>query len=245
MGRHMNRTPIWKSIADTVSSEIAACQYRPGDKLPTEAQFSQRFGVNRHTVRHALASLVELGIVHTRRGAGAFVAQKPTEYPIGPRTRFSQNVLAAGQTPTRDVLSVETRLANARECEALMLEEGAMVHVSEALSYADGQPIALSRTVFPAAPYPDLPELMKRFETLTAALRAAGVTDYTRAWTRLTAKQANATQALHLRIREGDPILRSDSLNRDAHGRPLELGRTWFAGDRVTLTLAADAASLS
>ena len=72
---------------------------------------------------------------------------------------------------------------------------------------------------------------------VTAALRLGGVADYTRAQTRLTAKRATATQALHLRISEGAPILRSVAINVDAEGVPIEYGHTWFAGDRVTLTV--------
>lgn len=234
------RTPIWKSIASTLSAEIADGQYRPGDKLPTEAQMAKRFGVNRHTVRHALSALVDAGTVHTRRGAGAFVAQTPTDYPIGRRVRFHQNLHAAGRTPAKEVLSVVTRLANAGERDALTLGAGEYVHAYDGLSLADETPIALFRSVFPAAPFPDLPQALGASGSVTAALKAGGVRDYTRAWTRLTAKTASATQALHLRISEGDPILRSVGLNVDDGGRPIELGRTWFAGDRVTLTLSDD-----
>ena len=55
---------------------------------------------------------------------------------------------------------------------------------------------------------------------------------------RLNAKLATPTQALHLQTREGAPLLRTVSLNIDAAGRPVEYGRTWFSGDRVTLTVA-------
>lgn len=236
----MARTPIWKSIAGTLSSEIADGRYRPGDKLPTEAQLAARFGVNRHTVRHALSSLVAAGTVHTRRGAGAFVAQTPTEYPIGKRVRFHQNLRAAGRTPAKTVLSLQTRLANGEERDALALPDGAVVHVYEGLSLADDQPIALFRSVFPARPFPDLPKALHESGSVTKALKVSGISDYTRAWTRLTAKSASATQALHLRISEGAPILRSVGLNVSDTGMPIELGRTWFAGDRVTLTLSDD-----
>lgn len=236
----MARTPVWKSIADTLSGEIAMGLYSPGDKLPTEAQFAARFGVNRHTVRHALSSLVDVGTIHTRRGAGAFVAQVPTDYPIGKRVRFHQNLRAAGRTPAKRVLSVVTRLASLKERDALELEDGAQVHVYDAISLADDQPIALFRSTFPAAPFPDLPAALEVSGSVTDALRAANVADYIRAWTRLTAKAATTTQALHLRVADGSPILRSVSLNVDLSGRPIELGRTWFAGDRVTLTLSDD-----
>ena len=52
--------------------------------------------------------------------------------------------------------------------------------------------------------------------------------------------RADATQALHLRLREGDPLIRTTSVNREPDGPPIEYGITWFAGDRVTLTVSHD-----
>ncbi len=236
----MTRTPLWSSIAATLHADIAGGHYRPGDRLPTEAELAARFGVNRHTVRHALADLAARHLVHSRRGAGVFVAAKPTEYPIGRRVRFHQNVAAAGQLPTKEILRLETRRADLREAEALALPAAAPVHVYEGLSLADGAPVSLFRSVFPADRLPGLLAALADLKSVTAALQAAGIPDYTRASTRLTAKLATATQALHLRIAEGAPILRSVGINIDATGQPVEFGHTWFAGDRVTLTVTPD-----
>lgn len=233
----MARTAIWTSISNALTRDIAEGRYGPGDQLPTEAALSARFGVNRHTVRRALAAMAEDGLVHARRGAGVFVAQKPTEYPIGRRVRFHQNLAAAGRSPAKEVLMRETRAADAREAEALGLDPSAQVHVYEGLSLADNTPIAVFRSVFPADRFPDLLTDLAETRSVTTALKRHGIDDYTRASTRLTAKQATATQALHLRIAEGAPILRSISINVDETGAPIEYGHTWFAGDRVTLTL--------
>lgn len=218
--------------------EIADAHYRPGDKLPTEAQLAARFGVNRHTVRQALAELSAMGIAHPRRGAGVFVASVPADYPIGRRVRFQQNVLASGRTPSRQILRLETRAANAEEADLLQLTASEPVHVVEGLSFADALPMAMFRSVFPARRFADLPQALTRLNSITAALAAAGVADYTRASTRLTAKGADALLALHLRIAEGAPVLRSVAVNVDIAGIPVEFGTTWFAGERVTLTIS-------
>ena len=63
----MTTTPLWSSIASTLRDEISAGLYRPGDRLPTESALARRFGVNRHTVRHALSGLVKDGTITTRR----------------------------------------------------------------------------------------------------------------------------------------------------------------------------------
>jgi GntR family transcriptional regulator, phosphonate transport system regulatory protein len=229
---------LWAAIAATLTFEIGSGHYRPGDKLPTEAALASRFGVNRHTVRHALASLAEAGQVHSRRGAGVFVALRPTDYPLGRRVRFHQNVLAAGQTPSRRISRDETRASDADEARALRLRTGDAVHVVEGVSLADNQPIATFRSVFPAARFPGLLGFARETGSITQALAAAGLTDYTRAETRLTAQLADPVLALALSIRPGAPVLQTVALNVDPKGVPIEHGLTWFAGERVTLTVA-------
>lgn len=231
---------IWKSIADTLGAEIAAGHYRPGDRLPSEAELSARFGVNRHTVRHATASMIEAGTLRTRRGAGVFVASVPTDYPLGRRVRFHQNVAASGRTASRRLTLLDTRAAGAKEAEALCLPPGASVHVVEGVSLVDGQPMAVFRSVFDAGRFPDLLGHLQAQQSVTRALSQCGLADYTRAETRLTAKIAPATMALALELPPRSPVLRSVSINVDAEGRPVEYGTTWFAGDRVTLTVNPD-----
>ncbi len=232
------RTPIWKAIATSLRSDIAEGLYGQGDKLPTEAVLAARFGVNRHTVRQALGALADEGIVHARRGAGVFVTMTPTDYPIGRRVRFHQNLTDAGRSPAKKVLLLETRTAHASEAKALQLEIGAMVHVYEGLSLTESQPIALFRSVFPAERLPDLLSHLRNNPSVTEGLAQSGVVDFTRASTRVNAKLATATQALHLRIAEHAPILRTISVNAAPDGSPIEVGRTWFAGDMVTLILS-------
>jgi GntR family phosphonate transport system transcriptional regulator len=233
-------TPIWSAIADTLKAEIAAGHYRPGDKLPTEAGLAARFGVNRHTVRHALAALANDGLVHARRGAGVFVTGRPTDYRLGRRVRFHQNVLAAGQMPSRRITRSETRPADADETPALQLKSGAPVHVVEGVSMADGLPIAAFRSVFPATRFPGLIAAVAAEGSITAALAACGLTDYTRHETRLTAQLADPVLALALQLRPGAAVLRTVAVNVDTAGIPVEHGLTWFAGERVTLTVVAD-----
>ena len=231
------KTPIWQAIADALRNDLAEGRYVAGDKLPTEAELADRFGVNRHTVRHGISALVEEGFVRTRRGSGTFVAATPTDYAIGKRVRFHENLIASGRRPEKRVLQIEDRAATAGEAQALRIASGDTICAYHGLSLADGQPIAVVESVFPADRLPGIASFLGKYTSITQALRAAGVTDYTRASTRITAVRADATQALHLHMAEGDPLLKSTSVNVDETGQPIEYGRTWFAGDRVTLTL--------
>lgn len=231
------KTPIWQAIAQALRSDLAEGRYAAGDKLPTEAALAERFGVNRHTVRHGISALVDEGLIRTRRGAGAFVASTPTDYPIGRKVRFHDNLIAAGRLPEKRVLLVEDRFATEGEARALAINAGDAVCSYHGLSLADSQPIAVFESVFPLARTPDISAAFRVQSSVTEALATVGVADYTRASTRLTAVRASVTHALHLQVTEGDPLLRSSGVNVDQERNPVEYGRTWFVGDRVTLTL--------
>lgn len=233
------RIPLWKSIAATLMQDIGQGLYPRGSKLPTEAELARRFGVNRHTVRAALADMAARGTVHARRGAGVFVAQDQADYRLGRRVRFAQNIAQLGRLPSRKITRAETLPAGAVEAAALGLMAGDLVHVIEGQSLADGQPIALFRSVFPARLVGFL-DMVQKTASVTQSLAACGVQDYARRETRITAHLAGGLQAGALQVARGAALLRTAAINVDGAGAPVEFGTTWFAADRVALVLAPD-----
>ena len=60
-------------VADLISAEIRSGRLKPGDRLPTEHEFSARLGVSRNVVREAIARLRSDGLVESKQGIGAFL----------------------------------------------------------------------------------------------------------------------------------------------------------------------------
>ena len=139
--------------------------------------------------------------------------------------------------PDKRILHTETRAGTVAECSALGLPTGDVIHFAEGLSLADGTPVAHFKSAFPGWLGPDFCAQLSQIASVTEALRACGVEDYTRTSTRLTAVAATAAQAVLLHLREGAPLLLSEGINLATDGRPVEYGLTVFAGERVTLTL--------
>ena len=229
----MTDASLWSQIADALRADLATLP--PGTKLPTEAQLAARFGVNRHTVRRALAALTEQGLVHTRRGAGAFAALRPLDYPLTRRPRFHAALSATGRMPGRRMLDLQTLPASAEMAALLDLPEGAPTLRLEGLSLSEGAVIGHFCATFPADRLPGLDAGLRAHTSITAALAACGVRDYVRDWTRLSATRASRLVAQHLHLAAGDPVLRSEALSRDAQGRPVEYAVTQFAGNRISL----------
>lgn len=229
--------PLWQRIHAVLGGEIDAGLYAPGAKLPTEAELAQRFGVNRHTVRRALEALRDQARIHVRRGAGAFVTQGRVDYALGPRTRFTQALTESGHSPGRRLIRVETVLADAQDAAHLGLAPGAAIHLTESVAEADGVPLIYSRMAFPAARLANLPQALADTASITQALARCGVADYRRLWTRLVAETPGPMIARHLKMPETHAVLRTESLNVDPAGVPVEYGRSWFCSDRVQLVV--------
>lgn len=79
----IKQPPLSVKISDEIKKAIANKQYFCGDKLPSERELSEQFGVSRVTVRDALNTLQTNGLISTKKGrnAGAYVV-KPTADPI-------------------------------------------------------------------------------------------------------------------------------------------------------------------
>src|SRR5579875_56374 len=72
-------TTLHRAIYRDLVREITEGIYRPGDRLPSEAQLCERFGASRITVAKAIHSLQRDGLVNRRPGSGTYVQQpKPT-----------------------------------------------------------------------------------------------------------------------------------------------------------------------
>lgn len=233
--------PVWKTIAEIIQAEIADGIHKPSEKLPTEAAFVERFKVNRHTVRHALSSLSEDGIVFSKQGSGVFVSSAPAKYEIGKRVRFHQSIDGEGHRAKKQTLHVETRIATKEEVQALKLQSKDLVHIHEGIAFIDDQPAAHFISAYPAKKLPNLLNKLVETGSVTSALSVCGIEDYFRKETKLTAVLCNATTALHLNLKSGAPLLRSLALNCDANGEIIEYGRTWFSGNNIELVVKNEA----
>lgn len=229
------REPLWRSVRSALSEDIAEGRYRVGDRLPSEAALATRFGVNRHTLRRALADLQEEGVLHIKRGAGATVMSTRIDNRLGARTRFTENLMSAHRTPGRQLLRLETAVATLAEARALDLEEGAPVHLVEALGEADGTPVVYSRSAFPAERLPGLLEALRARRSITGALEAEGVGDYHRRWTRLTAEAASPLIARRLAAPEDAALLRTESVDVAIDGAPITHAHAWFHTARIAV----------
>jgi len=71
--RRTGSTPLYQQIATILRERIHRGVFRPGERIPTEYDLCEEFGVSRISVRQALAELVHEGLLYRRRGSGTYV----------------------------------------------------------------------------------------------------------------------------------------------------------------------------
>src|ERR1700757_2486300 len=154
-------TSVPRQIEDWLAGQIATGALAPGDRLPTEHDLAGCCGVSRMTLRHALAELARRGLVTKTVGrhGGTFVAAAKLEQDLTTLAGFSEQLRRHGMVAGARVLSARPRPAGPAAGAALHIGEGEEVYEVRRIRLADGRPIVLERSLFPAARFPGLLDL--------------------------------------------------------------------------------------
>ncbi|GAA3038959.1 hypothetical protein GCM10020000_16540 [Streptomyces olivoverticillatus] len=120
----------------------------PGSLLGNEIDLAGRLGLSRPTVRQAIQSLVDKGLLVRRRGVGTQVVHSQIKRPLELSSLYD-DLETAGQKPATRVLRHVVEPATAPVAAALGIAEGADVVLVERLRLSHGEPMAHLRNHLP------------------------------------------------------------------------------------------------
>jgi GntR family transcriptional regulator len=206
----------------------------PGAAVPTERELALQMQTSRTTVRQALGELVAEGRLVRRQGSGTYVAEPKITWPLY-LASFTEQVKASGFTPSAEVLRTRRIAATTELAERLGIGSRAPVYKLERRRLADNWPIAVEIAWLSAERFPGLTRLIRMHGSLHAILSDHYQTKLQTGEESIETAPATPREAGPLRVDVGSPMLVVTRQNFDASGAPVELARTWFRGDRVTL----------
>ncbi|GGO92563.1 GntR family transcriptional regulator [Wenjunlia tyrosinilytica] len=223
--------PLYFQVAQQLEHAIETGRLEPGSRLGNEIELAGRLGLSRPTVRQAIQSLVDKGLLVRRRGVGTQVVHSQVKRPLELSSLYD-DLLAAGQRPTTSVLRSATGPASAAVAAALGIAEGAEVVTVERLRSAHGEPIARLLNHLPVG--------LVRLETadleatgLYRLMRAAGIILHSARQT-VGARAATAAEGALLSESEGAPLLTMERVSFDDHGRAVEYGTHIYRATRYS-----------
>jgi GntR family phosphonate transport system transcriptional regulator len=226
---------LWRQIAGQIQGDISSGACKPGSQLPTEAELSTRFGVNRHTVRRALEELSRDGLVRVEQGRGSFVAEHVLDYNVEARTRFSEWIRKHNKEPSGLIRQLRELSAERRVADGLRVRAGSKIVLLERLGFADDRPVSLTRHYFPATRLKGILQALQGTPRITDALRLVGVDDYLRLQTRVNARLPTQTEAGLLRMARNRPVLVTENINVDRAGAVVEFASGCYPTPRVQI----------
>ncbi|WP_066370824.1 GntR family transcriptional regulator [Herbidospora mongoliensis] len=229
--------PLWVQAVNLIKDQLGSGLLKPGGRLPPERELCERLGISRVTLRKALRTLVEEGILSPSHGRGWYVAPSvgapAREWPNSLES-FTETARQMGLTPSSTVLRHEVVPANLDEAEQLSIAPGTPLFTLERVRLLNGVPTALDVTQVPAALVPGFAELDFSTGSLYEQIAAVGLAPV-KANATIEAREADDYLAGHLQLEVGKPVLVMRQLVFSATDSPLFSSMVCYRGDRYRL----------
>ena len=220
--------PLYHQVAEQIDSAIQEGQLLPGDRIANEVALADQLGLSRPTVRQAIQTLVDKGLLVRKRGVGTQVVNAPIRRTVE-LTSLYDDLTRSGLRPVTSVLGLD--LVPVDEAAArLNLPAGHRVWRLERLRSVKDEPLALMCNLVPET-VTNLADvdlgatgLYEHFRSQAINLRVAHQV--------IGARTVDAREAKLLGIRRGDPVLTMERTSYDDKGRAVEHGTHLYRPDR-------------
>ncbi|MCC5787062.1 MAG: phosphonate metabolism transcriptional regulator PhnF [Phycisphaerales bacterium] len=227
-----NGEPLYEQIAAELRQRIRR-EHQPGDRLPSEQDLADSFGVHRLTLRRAIDALAAEGMIAKRKGQRAVVLNTRVNYRLSAGQRFTETVRSIGRAPKSELVAKAVENAPENAAKALDLPVGARVVRIDTLRYIDDLPVVRVRHWIPAEPFEPIVRTYKG-GSLHGLLESEFGVRLKRISSEVYAEPATPEDIATLFLPPSIPILLCRNLNADeSSGRPCEYAEARWRGDAV------------
>jgi GntR family transcriptional regulator len=240
MPRSSRHRPRPSSTREHLLAWIAKTKIGPGLRLPPEPQLAGELGVSRPTLREALRSLEDEGVVTRSRGTGTFVSHRPRlRNNLDMNFGVTDAIRQAGMEPGVRAAVTSIELAPDEEREALAVGPGEEVVVVERVRTADDRPVAFTRDILPVRILEARPDVIQHlaagsiYEMMERDLGLVihhGVANFTPA-------RASKLVASKLRVSRGALLLYLRQVDYHPDGRPILSSHEYHLADAFEFTV--------
>ncbi|MEU0811366.1 GntR family transcriptional regulator [Streptomyces sp. NPDC005970] len=237
---------VFRQIADRLREAIDKGRFKEGDKLPSETELVEHFGVSRMTVRNALALLQQEGLAVSEHGKGVFVRPRPPARRLASdrfarrhrdqgKSAFTVEAEAAGSRPEVD--SLEVKEERPSQDIAARLGSPRKVLARRRRYLLDGRPVEFATSYLPLDLTRDTPiaQLNPGPGGIYARLEEIGhhLDHFDE---EIRARMPSPAEVRTLHLASGVPVIHLIRTAFDAEGRAVEVCDTVMAADAYVLS---------
>jgi GntR family transcriptional regulator len=235
-----DRVTLTQSCAEALEEAIESGAYRPGARLPSEAELADELAVSRPTLRESLRLLEERGMIRRRHGQGTFVRERPIQKELNRNFGITSMIRAAGYAPSVRHSAVVAATADAELAERLAIGVGDPVWRVERVRLADARPVVFSIDSLPGSLFArdDLDDVVSGEEQSLYSLlhKLHGIVIY-RGEAELVPCRATAELRDRLEAKSGAPLLCIKQVDFDQRGRAVVYSVEYHVADWVRFSL--------
>ncbi len=233
-----NTIPYYLQLLSILRRLIRSNTLRPGDMIPSEIELCEHFGISRSTVRQALNTLSDEGLIIRRRGKGTFVSSPKLKRNLDCLYNFSQYITEMGLVPKSKVLSKEVIPAPYDILKTLQLpKDNTQVMKLCRLRLANNEPILLETTYIPLYLCPKIYEEDFGTNSLYSLLRENYCLDLSRAIETYEPIILSRDDAKLLNCGKNTPGFSIERIGYLDNEKPYELTYSINRGDKSYLTI--------
>ncbi len=221
---------LYVQLARALTQAIHEDLLEDGEYLMPQRDLAVALGVSRVTVRKAIETLVEQGLLTQRQGAGTRVqkgAHGAIHKNLSVLNSFTEDMSARGMEPRSEWLTRDRVQASPREAMALNLSPGTMLTRYARIRYASDVPMAYELAAVPGDIIASVDEVEDSLYEALQRHQARPV----RALQTMTARNADQQVADYLGMAPGEAVLYIERQGFDQHNRPVEFTRSYYRGD--------------
>lgn len=232
----VSNVPIYIQIHDKIKADIEKGVWTIGDRLPSERELAIHFNVSRMTLRQAIQTLADEGILERKIGSGTYVARKKVQEKMTGTTSFTDIMISQNRQPSSRTVSYFVAKPSSSEMEKLVLDEDEYILRMERIRFADGVPICFEVA---SIPYLLINQYSKSeiSNSLYKTLEEKGGNKIGHANQTVSAMLASEQIAEYLEVKRGEAVLRLSQLSYFEDGTPFEYVRTQYVGNRFEFYL--------
>lgn len=231
--------PLYVQIAEGLIGQIESGELTPGDQLPPERDLSEKLGVNRLTLRRALRVLEAQGLIIRKHGIGTYVAEPKIERQMEVVFRFTHGMQKRGFTPTAKVISLEVSVMEASLARELAMPLSSLAYLILRLRSINQEPVMLESYTIPTQRFPGLDQYDLENRSIYEVMEMEYGVTIVRARQSFEPVVASDFEAGLLDLEVGAPLMLERRLSFDKDGRPVEIGKDRYRGDRFRFVTEA------
>lgn len=225
--------PRHEQISDWLREQITTGELEAGEQLPSENELGKEFDVSRVTVRHALTTLDNEGLIYRRQGLGSFVSDVELQQPLVCLTDFAEDMHRAGLTARSEVINQEVVRCDPRVCKKLNLDNDTSVLRLDRLRLGNDLPIAFDITWLPMFYGQLLDGHDLKHETIYKILEQEYDIAILRGQYKIKAANASDYMAEYLNVSPGSALLVINRISMTVGDKKIYYQERYYRTDRI------------